>query len=75
MAVDLKFVGYSISTASVLLLGIVAWPDPGELRWKSVLVIVGMATSIGGMMVRFMSHRQDKRDIRRASHDQEPDSA
>jgi hypothetical protein len=33
-----------------------------------------MALSIAGMGVRFVSHRQDRRDIRRAAHDELPES-
>ena len=29
---DKKFLGYSISTVSVLFLGVVAWPGAGEPR-------------------------------------------
>jgi hypothetical protein len=62
---DLKAVGYFISTISVLLLGAVAWPGPDEPRWQLLAVIGGMATSIGGMGVRFLSHRKDRKDIHR----------
>jgi hypothetical protein len=64
--VDLQGLGYSISTISVFLLGIVAWPSPEEPLWKAVAVSLGMATSIVGMGVRFMSHRRDRKDIERA---------
>ena len=66
MAVDFKGLGYFISTISVFLLGIVAWPTPEEPRWKAIAVSVGMTTSILGMGVRFMSHRKDRMDIERA---------
>ena len=56
---DLKAVGYLISTLSVFLLGLVAWPSPGEPRWKALAVIIGMAASIVGMAVRFMAHAKD----------------
>ena len=69
---DLKGLGYLISTISVLFLGIVAWPQPDEPRWQVWGVAVGMATSILGMGVRFLSHRQDRRDIQRAAHDEPP---
>jgi hypothetical protein len=57
--VDLKAVGYLISTLSVFLLGVVAWPAPDEPRWKALAVIVGMGASIAGMAVRFMAHAKD----------------
>ena len=32
---DLKGLGYLISTISVFFLGIVAWPSPDEPQWKA----------------------------------------
>ena len=66
MKIDLKALGYFVSTISVIFLGIVAWPEPGETIWNAWAVAVGVATSIGGMFIRYLSHRQDRRDIRRA---------
>ena len=62
----MKSLGYLVSTLSVLLLGVVAWPQPGEPRAKMWLVLGGMATSIVGMFLRYLSHRQDERDIAEA---------
>ena len=62
---DLKALGYLISTASVILLGAVAWPAPGEPDWKAWAVVVGMATSVTGMAVRNWSHRKDRDDLHR----------
>ncbi len=64
---DLKGVGYLISSISVFFLGIVAWPSPSEPRWHAVAVLLGMVLSIVGMGVRFMSHQKDRKDIRRAA--------
>ena len=72
MKIDLKGLGYLISTVSVLFLGAVAWPSPDEPRWKMLALIVGMAASVAGMATRFISHRRDRRDIRRAAHDEPP---
>jgi hypothetical protein len=69
---DLKGLGYLISSVSVGFLGIVAWPSPDEPRWKAWAVVIGMVTSVLGMAVRFESHRRDRTDIRRAAHDQPP---
>ena len=69
---DLKGLGYLISTVSVIFLGIVAWPSPHEPKWHAAAVIVGMATSIFGMGVRYLSHRKDRMDIERAANDQPP---
>ena len=59
-------VGHLISTLSVVMPGAVAGPRPGEPREKMWLVLGGMATSIVGMFLRYLSHRQDKRDIAEA---------
>jgi len=64
--VDIKGLGYFISTISVLLLGAVAWPGPEEPRWKAIAVAAGMAASILGMGVRWLSHRKDREDIAHA---------
>lgn len=70
---DLKGLGYLISTVSVFFLGIVAWPEPNEPQWQAWAVAVGMATSILGMSVRFLSHRKDRKDIKRAARNQLPE--
>lgn len=71
---DLKGLGYLISSGSVIFLGIVAWPGPTEPAWHAVAVLFGMVLSILGMGVRFMSHQQDRRDIHRAARNQAPES-
>ena len=63
---DLKGLGYFISTISVLLLGAVAWPGPEEPKWKAMALAAGMAASILGMGVRWLSHRRDRKDIAKA---------
>jgi hypothetical protein len=69
--VDLKGLGYLISTASVVLLGAVAWPKPDEPHWKAVILVVGMAASVIGMGVRFMSHRKEQAAIAYAQREAE----
>ena len=69
---DMKLLGYPISTVSVAFLGVVAWPGPGEPQWKAWAVAIGMATSVAGMFCRFISHLHDKRDIERAAEDRQP---
>ena len=59
----MKAIGYFISTISVFLLGLVAWPKPDEPSWKAAVVVAGMAASILGMGVRYLSHRKDKAEI------------
>jgi hypothetical protein len=72
--VDLKGLGYLISAVSVLFLGIVAWPGPDDPPWHGPAIIVGMMLSVMGMGVRFVSHQQDRKDIRRAAYDHPPKS-
>ena len=60
---DLKAVGYLVSTISVFLLGVVAWPKPDEPQWKAVVLAVGMLASILGMAIRWISHRKEKAAI------------
>jgi uncharacterized membrane protein YhhN len=62
----MKGLGYLISTLSVVLLGTVAWPKPDEPQWKVGIVIAGMAASILGMFLRFLSHRKQARELKRA---------
>lgn len=69
---DLQGLGYLISSVSVAFLGAVAWPGPGEPQWKAWAVAIGMALSVLGMSVRFLSHLRDKANIERAAHNQPP---
>jgi uncharacterized membrane protein YhhN len=71
---DLKGLGYLISSISVLLLGAVAWPKPEDPKWHLWALVAGMAVSIMGMGVRWVSHRKDRKDIQRAAHDEPPKS-
>jgi hypothetical protein len=69
---DLKLLGYFISTISVVLLAIVAWPGPGEPTWQAWVVALGSIASVIGMGVRWISHRGNKKDIERAANDVQP---
>jgi hypothetical protein len=71
---DLKGIGYLISTISVFFLGIVAWPKPEDPSWHAWAVAIGMASSIAGMGLRYLSHRKDRKDIERAARDEPPKS-
>jgi hypothetical protein len=62
----MKSLGYLISTLSVLMLGAVAWPRAGDPPGTMWLVLGGMTASVLGMFLRYLSHRQDKRDIAEA---------
>ena len=63
---DLKAFGYLVSTLSVLLLGLEAWPQPDEPQWKALLIVLGVLTSIGGMGIRWLSHCKQKAALARA---------
>ena len=67
----MKGLGYLISTLSVLLLGIVAWPKPDQPNWKAAVLICGMTASIIGMFLRFLSHRKEKAAIAYATKEAE----
>jgi len=72
--VDLKGLGYLISSVSVGFLGAVAWPGPDDPKWHAWAVAIGMATSVLGMGVHFISHRKDRKDIQRAADGEQPKS-
>jgi hypothetical protein len=57
----LKLVGYLVSCVSVMCLGAVAWQSAEEHPPMLVVLVAGMATSILGMLIRFLSHLRDKR--------------
>ncbi|HEX8414555.1 MAG TPA: hypothetical protein VF637_11830 [Sphingomicrobium sp.] len=57
-----KGVGYLISIVSVLLIGVVAWPRPDEPDWKAGVLLVGIAASIIGMALRYLSYRKEQRE-------------
>jgi hypothetical protein len=67
--VDIKGVGYLISIASVVLLGAVAWPKPGDPAWIRQALIAGMVASIVGMGLRYVAHRQQQAKLKRADLD------
>jgi hypothetical protein len=63
---NVNALGYLISTISVFMLGVAAWPragDPPEQMW---FVIGGMMASIVGMFLRYLSHRKQQAEIKEA---------
>lgn len=56
----LKTAGYLVSTVSVLLLGVAAWPGAAKAGLTLVLLL-GMLTSILGMAGRWFSYHLEKR--------------
>ena len=65
--IDWKALGYLVSIVSVVLLGAVAWPGPGEPKWHEAVLIAGMAASILGMAFRYIAHRKQQKALRRAA--------
>lgn len=58
----LKGFGYLISTASVLLLGMVSWKSASEQPLLFVCLLLGMLASISGMGLRWISHRMEQKE-------------
>ncbi len=62
----LKCAGYLISTISVLLLGAVAWTATAAQPAMRILLVLGMATAIAGMFLRWLSYRHEREKQERA---------
>jgi hypothetical protein len=63
---DWKAIGYLVSIVSVFFLGAIAWPAPDDPKWHLPALIVGMTTSILGMGFRYLAHRKQQAEIRKA---------
>ncbi|MEA3045619.1 MAG: hypothetical protein QOJ53_1529 [Sphingomonadales bacterium] len=57
-----KGLGYLVSTLSVILLGIVAWKSASEQPLLFACLIAGMAASVAGMALRWISHRIEQKE-------------
>ena len=62
MASIFKGLGYLVSTISVILLGIVAWKSASEQPLLFACLIGGMAASVAGMGLRWLSHLLSERE-------------
>jgi hypothetical protein len=58
--------GYLISIVSVFLLASVAWPKPGDPAWMFPVLLAGITTSVIGMILRFIAHRRQRAEVKRA---------
>ena len=58
----LKSFGYLLSTISVLLIGATAWDHASQEPLMLLALILGMALSIAGMLLRWLSFVQERRD-------------
>src|SRR5688572_28339616 len=57
--------GYLVSSVSVILLGVVTWKSASEQPVLLACLILGMAASIAGMLMRFLSFKLDEKDKKR----------
>jgi hypothetical protein len=57
----LKTLGYAVSAVSVMLLGIVSWKSASEQPMLFLCLLAGVAASIAGMVLRWISHRMDSK--------------
>ncbi|TKB19339.1 MAG: hypothetical protein E5V75_07690 [Mesorhizobium sp.] len=57
----LKGIGYTISTASVILLATVSWESASKSPLLIACLLGGAATSIVGMFCRWLSYEIEKR--------------
>ena len=62
MTSSFKGLGYLISTVSVVLLGIVAWQSASRDPLLLICLIGGMASSVLGMSLRWISHRIEQKE-------------
>ena len=65
MASLFKGLGYLVSAISVALLGIVSWKSASEQPLLFACLLLGMAASIAGMGLRWISHRISEKEKER----------
>jgi hypothetical protein len=56
-----KTLGYLVSTASVLLLGVVSWKSTQSEPLLRICLCAGMGASILGMILRWASYQLEKK--------------
>ncbi|HET7816863.1 MAG TPA: hypothetical protein VFK58_04735 [Sphingomicrobium sp.] len=64
--VDFQGLGYLASIVSVLFLGAIAWPRANDPDWVLPALLIGMATSVVGMGLRYVAHLQQAREVKKA---------
>jgi len=74
MASIFKGFGYLVSTISVVLLGIVAWKSASEQPLLFLCLILGMAASVIGMALRWISHRIEQKEKKQIERKAETNS-
>ena len=65
MVRTLQGLGYLVSSLSVLALGAVGWEAAKDDRTLLILLILGIAASLVGMLLRWLSFLQDQREKER----------
>lgn len=63
----IKTCGYLVSTLSVILLAIVAWPNASKEPMLAAALIAGAAASIAGMGLRWISYWIEERRKKEAN--------
>ena len=58
----IKTAGYLVSTASVVLLGVVSWKAASEEPALMACLIGGMLASVSGMLLRWVSYQVQERE-------------
>lgn len=59
----MKGLGYLISIVSVFLLAVPAFKSASEEPPMLLCLVAGMAASIAGMFLRWLSHRRQKQEM------------
>ena len=62
---DLKGIGYLVSTASVALLGAVAWDSAARDPQMLACLVAGVLLAVAGMVLRWYSHRLQRKEQNR----------
>lgn len=57
----IKSCGYLVSTVSVVLLGVVSWKSASEEPVLAACLVAGMAASVFGMFLRWLSYGIEER--------------
>jgi biotin transporter BioY len=63
----IKTCGYLVSTISVVLLAIVAWPNASKEPLLAAALLVGAAASVTGMGLRWLSYWIEERRKKEAN--------
>ena len=63
---DWKAAGYISSIISVFFLGAIAADKSDAPGWYYPVLVIGMATSILGMGFRYLAHRKQQAEIKKA---------